>query len=66
MNSDVERMRKVTILLILCVIVNFSVLSCVPEVTDRGYDILERELSTTQDELSAIRSESRSTKEELS
>jgi len=59
-------MGKVTILLILWVIVNFSVLSCATEVTDRGYNILKRELSTTQDELSAVKSELQITKEKLS
>ena len=66
LNSDVKRMTKVTILLILWVIVNFSVLSCATEVTNRGYDILKRELSTIQTELSAIQSELQSTKEKLS
>ena len=61
-----ERMRKVKILFILGVMLNFSVLSCAPEVTDSGNAILKRELSKMQDEISATWSELRETRSKLS
>lgn len=66
LNSDMKKMSKVAILLILWVMVNFSVLSCATEVTDRGSDILKRELNTTQNELSTVQSELQSTEKKLS
>jgi uncharacterized protein YkwD len=49
-------MRKVTILFILWVIVNFSVLSCAPTVSQQEYDEVSNELSAVQSQLESLQS----------
>lgn len=57
-------MKRVTILLILLILI-FSMPSCAQEATDKGHDMLKKELSTTQEKLSATESELQETREGL-